>query len=156
MPYDDDGVFVGVSVRGYNSYDADAVSRETGHVCEGASLAQQQFKEECDINVIVERFGLTGEIPGDYKPPVSGDFTNVPDFQSAMNAVRGAQESFMQLPAQIRARFHNDPGELIAFLDVEDNRAEALKLGIIQPPPERTRDVVQAVDELAAKLVPKA
>jgi len=110
---------------------------------------QQHYKEECDINTIVARFGLTGEVPQGYKAPMSGDFTGVNDFHTAMNAVKEAEASFMQLPAHLRKRFGGDPQELMRFLDDGKNRDEAVKLGLVPPKPERTRDVVQAVDELA-------
>jgi phage internal scaffolding protein len=88
--------------------------------------------------------------------PLTGDFVDVPDFQTALNLVISAQDEFMKVPADVRARFNNDPGELMAFLEDDKNRDEAIKLGLVNAPPEKTRDVVQAVDELAAKLVPKA
>lgn len=142
-------------IRSAYNYDADDVSRETGVACDpDEGMTMQGFREECDINTIVTRFGLTGEIPGDFRMPVSGDFTGVSDFHSAMNLVRAAEEAFMTVPADIRARFAHDPAALMAFLDDDSNRAEALKLGLLQPPPEVTRDVVQAVDELAASLRP--
>lgn len=148
--------FVPVVVRGAFSYDPDVVSRETGlSIDEAESVVQQQFAEECDINTIVERFGLTGELPNGVAMPVSGDFTGVTDFHTAMNLVRQAQESFLELPAQIRERFANDPARVMAFLENPENRDEAVKLGIVAAPPEVTRDVVKAVDELAARLVPK-
>lgn len=127
-------------------------------ICEGESRAQQQFKEECDINTIVKRFGLTGEIPGEYRVPVSGDFTGISDFHSAMLAVRQAQEAFMELPAEVRARFNNDPQLLMDFVDDGKNKDEAMKLGLLNPPPEVTRDAVKAIDELAeaVRAVPKA
>lgn len=157
MPYTDDGVWMPVALRAPYSYDADAVSRETGVDMTGvADMAQQQFKDEADINTIVKRFGLTGELPENVRLPVSGDFTGIGDFQSAMNAVRAAEESFMQVPAHIRARFGNDPAALIDFLGDDKNRDEALKLGLLRPPPEVTRDAVAAIDDLASKLVPKA
>ena len=87
---------------------------------------------------------------------MSGDFTGITDFQSAMEAVVRAQGAFNDLPANVRARFRNDPAEMLAFLEDGKNREEAVKLGLVSPPPEVTRDVVQAVDELAAKLTPKS
>lgn len=116
------------------------------------SVVQQQFAAEADINEIVRRFGLTGELPNGINMPVSGDFTEVTDFQTAMNMIRQAQESFLLLPADIRERFSNDPARVIAFLDDPNNRDEAIKLGIVAKPIERPRDVVAAVDELAAQL----
>lgn len=143
-------------VRGAFSYDADAVSRETGlAIDEAESVVQQQFAEECDINTIVKRFGLTGELPNGVGMPVSGDFTGVSDFHTAMTLVRQAQEGFMQLSADVRERFANDPARVLAFLENPENREEAIKLGIVAKPPEVERDVVKAVDELAAVLKPK-
>lgn len=146
-----------VSIRGAYDYDVDAASAAAALVIpEGPeeSRTQQSFKDECDINVIVERFGLTGEMPGDLKMPVSGDFTGVTDFHSAMNLVVEAQDQFMRLPAEVRKRFGHDPAELIAFLGDEKNKDEAIKLGLVNPPAEVPRDAVKAIDELAAKLAP--
>lgn len=119
--------------------------------------AQQQFKEDCDINTIVKRFGLTGQLPEGLSMPVSGDFTQAVDYHTAMNLVRQADEEFLRIPAEVRARFNNDPGALMAFLEDASNREEAVKLGLVNAPVEKTRDMVQAIDELAARLVtPKA
>lgn len=123
-----------VEVRSPYNYDRDAVSRETGFSSELPSRTKQSFRDECDINTIVRRFGLTGEMP----PPLSpqfGDFSNVVDFQTAMNAIRHAGESFMTLPASLRSRFDNDPSKLIAFLENKANFDEAVKLGLVNPPP---------------------
>lgn len=145
-------------LRAPGNYDVDAASDASGLVCDPAeSVVQQSFAEECDINTIVRRFGLTGELPQNLAMPVSGDFTGISDFHTAMNVVRAAQEEFMKLPGEMRYRFANDPGRLLEFLDNPENRDEAIKLGLVEKPPEKTRDVVQAVDELAKALtVPKA
>lgn len=143
-------------VRNPYNYDAVVASDECGVDCSGdVPVTQQQFAEECDINTIVRRFGLTGELPENVRVPVSGDFTGVVDFQTAMQAVRRAEADFMELPGHIRARFENDPQRLMAFLENVKNRDEAISLGLVSKPAEVTRDVVKAVDELAAKLVPK-
>lgn len=146
---------VGMFLRAPWNYDVDGASDDAGLSFDGEeSLTHQSFKEECDINTIVRRFGLTGELPENLRMPVSGDFTGVTDFHTAMIVVRQAQEEFLRVPAHIRARFANDPGEMMAFLEDERNRDEAVRLGLVNPVPEKTRDVVQAVDELAAKLSP--
>lgn len=142
-------------VRGFNNYDADKLSQDTGLRCpEEENMTQQQFKDDADINVIMRKFGLTGHLPANLNMPQFGDFDTIDDYQSAMNLVRAADEAFMQLPAETRARFNNDPQRLIDFLDDANNREEALKLGLLQPPQERTRDAVQAIDELRATLAP--
>lgn len=120
-------------VRSANNYDRNAASDESGLLCADKSLAKQSFLEECDINTIVKRFGLTGQLPSDVRMPVSGDFTGISDFHMAMNATRAAQEAFMMMPAHVRARFHNDPGEFVDFCMDEKNRDEAVKLGLVPP-----------------------
>lgn len=113
--------------------DGDSVSLETGLVCNEQSLTVQSEAEDADINVIVRRFGITGELPTDVRLPLSGDFTQVSDFQSAMNAVNAAQAAFMEFPAEVRARFGHDPANLIAFAEDPANRDEAIQLGLALP-----------------------
>lgn len=139
-------------IRAPYNYDADQARRDASLVCDPEDTrTQQQFAEECDINEIVRRFGLTGVMPENPRLPVSGDFTGVSDFQTAMNAVRAAEEGFMELPAEVRYRFGNDPQRLMSFLEDGRNKDEAIRLGLVVLPPEVPRDVVQAVDELAAR-----
>lgn len=109
-------------------------SNRTGLHCRDQTKTQQQFKDETNILTIVERFGLTGEMPQVLHLPEYGDFTGIFDFQSAQNTIRFAQEQFMSLPANMRARFHNDPQELLEFVANDDNRAEAEKLGLVEKP----------------------
>ena len=116
---------------GYN-YDTNAVSDETGLTCDDESLAIQSAEEESNINTIVRRFGISGELPSDVAMPRSGDFTNAPDFHTAMNLVRQAQEEFLRVPAEVRARFNNDPGRFIDFVDNSENYEEAKRLGLLK------------------------
>lgn len=140
-------------LRAPGNYDVDVASDESGLFCDpDEGVTQQQFAEECDINVIVGRFGLTGELPEVAHAPVSGDFSGVFDYQSALNAVLKAEEGFMEFPGELRARFNNDPQRLMEFLDNPANREEAIKLGLVNKPVEKTRDMIQAIDELAGLL----
>lgn len=127
----------------YN-YDADAVSQRTGLSCPPEEdMTQQQFAEEADINTIVRKFGITGKLPENFNMPVFVDVSDVPgDFHAAMLTVETQREAFMQIPAETRARFANDPQNLLNFLADDKNRDEAIKLGLIQPPREQTRDTV--------------
>lgn len=138
-----------VFVRTPYNYDMGKAGDESGLDCSGLpSLAKQSFAEECDINTIVRRFGLTGQLPENVRMPTYGDFVDVVDFQSAMNAVVAARESFDAMPADVRARFHNDAGEFVAFCDDDRNRDEAVKLGLVPPavvPPAAAPGVAEAV-----------
>lgn len=103
--------------------------------CKDVSLTQQNFKDETDINVLLERFKVTGVMPAAVRLPSYGDFTGVNDFRTAMDAVRNAMDGFMALPANLRARFENDPQRLLEFLSDENNRDEAVKLGLLKAQP---------------------
>jgi len=97
------------------------------------SRTKQAFKEECDINNIVKKYQKTqaithtNSIQGQY-----GDFSNVNDYHDALNSVMAANDRFMALPSSIRARFSNDPAELIKFVSNESNYDEAIQLGLIE------------------------
>ncbi len=135
-----------VFVRAPYNYDGDAVSDETGFKCDEPSMAQQQFKEESDINEIVRKFGVTGELPSNIRAPQYGDFTGIFDYHSAMNAVVAARDSFNAMPAEVRARFDNDPAAFVEFCSDEANRDEAKKLGLLMPG-ETAPEVLEAVVE---------
>ena len=115
----------------YN-YDTIAASNESGLACEEPTLAQQQYKDESDINNILRQFNITGQLPVALSPRY-GDFTGISDYKTALDRVIAADEEFMSLPAELRARFDNEPANLIEFLDNEGNRAEAEKLGLVAP-----------------------
>lgn len=140
--------------RSAYGYDVDAVSRETGLECKDASLAKQSFAEEVDINTIIRRFGLSGELPENVRMPVNADFEEVFDFQSAMNRIVEAREAFDAMPAHVRARFANDAAKFVDFCSDEANRDEAIKLGLVPKPVAAAPAAAPAAAAAAAPSVP--
>jgi len=134
----------------YN-YDTDAASNESGLACEEPTLAQQHYKEECDINTILQKFSITGILPEAPLSPRYGDFTGIGDYHTALNRVIAAQEEFEALPAQIRARFDNDPAQLIEFLQNDKNRLEAEELGLVEKVAAEAVEATQVTPEKAAE-----
>lgn len=100
----------------YN-HDTMAESNRTALTCPEETKTQQHLAEEADINTIVNRFLKTGIMPPVRTPPSYADFEDVTDFQGAMNAINLAKESFMALPAAVRATFQNDPGKFVDYVD---------------------------------------
>lgn len=124
-----------------HQYDQMRDARERAHTdinCEDESLTQQHFRDDADINVLAHRYGLDkGPMPNiPVDPAYYGDFTNVPDLRAALDMVHDAQERFMQLDPKLRARFHNQPGELWQFVNDPDNGEEAIRLGLLARPAE--------------------
>lgn len=106
----------------------------------GPGKTVQSSAEEADINTIVRRFGLTGQLPQNVRVPLQGDFTGAYDFHTAMRAIRNSEESFAAMPAEVRKRFHNDPAEFVDFATelTSDGKAlanieEMRKLGMAVP-----------------------
>jgi len=120
-------------VRSPYNYNTDAASNESGLRCEDASLTQQHQKDQADINFIIDQFNVTGLLPTSPVSPQYGDFTGVYDYQSALNAVMAMEDEFLTLPPNVRARFENDPEQLMNFLANSENREEAIKLGLVEP-----------------------
>ena len=119
-----------VFCRSAYNYDMDLASDQAGLKCLDASLTQQQFKDEADINTIVDRFMKSGVLPNPVNMPQFIDFEGIFDYQTAMNAVRSADEQFMRMDAKIRARFNNSPQEFLAFFADPANTDEAIRLGL--------------------------
>lgn len=85
------------------------------------SLTQQSDAIDCDINVIMERYGQTGQVPQLLTPGIGGDFSIITDYRSALDAVRRADEQFHEIPAAIRNEFQNDAGKFIEFAQNPEN-----------------------------------
>lgn len=103
--------------------------------CDDPSLTKQSFAKECDINNVIKnwtRGGVATHV--NTREAFYGDFTSSVDYHYALNSCIQAEESFMTLPAELRARFNNDPSELLSFLDDSKNEAEAIELGLVTKP----------------------
>lgn len=98
------------------------------------SVTQQSLAAECDINTIVKKFEQSGLLTHTNSRPARYlDTTDVPDYQTALNFVETAESAFMALPAFVRERFQNDPGNMVDFVMDASNREEAIKLGLLEP-----------------------
>lgn len=96
---------------------------------------KQEYLKEADINTILARYERQGIAPpaGD-REPIYNDFTDpaLSNYQEAMNQVIGVGELMERLPAKVRARFGNDPVNLIRFVQDKNNAEEAYRLGLLR------------------------
>lgn len=115
----------------------------------GVSMTDQQYKRDCDINVILERYQATG------RPPVTptsvyGDFADIGDFTDCIEKVSRATSDFAALPSDLRARFGNDPKLFVDFVLNPENNAECVSLGlrVVAPKPEeKPIDVLRRIEK---------
>lgn len=96
------------------------------------SRTQQEFREECNINKILEKAKKHG-LPAPTEKGFFGDFCGM-DFRDMQNVLVIAQEAFMALDPKVRRRFNNDAAQLIEFIEDESNKDEAIKLGLVPAP----------------------
>lgn len=127
-------MYKGPFVRSAHNFDMDEHAKmHATDTCNSVDLTIQSGKEDCDINVIMRRFGITGQMPVNVRAPIAGDFTGVMDFHSAMNAIVAAEDSFMQMPAELRAELNHDPARFVDFCGDERNRERLKKYGLLLP-----------------------
>lgn len=102
----------------------------------GPSLTKQSFQQESNINFIISKYRSTGLLEhravheGNY-----GEFAAI-DFHEAMNAIRAAEAMFDSVPADIRKRFNNDPGQFVDFATNVENQEQLYELGLAERPIE--------------------
>jgi len=94
---------------------------------------KQEFKDECDINILMSRYQSTGQLPIiNERAPQYLDVTGI-DYQTLMEFVAGANTLFNELPSRIRERFSNDPAQFLDFCSNENNRPEMAEMGLLRP-----------------------
>lgn len=98
---------------------------------EGSSMAKQSMRDETDINNILRRYVRSGilthlaENPGTF-----ADVSEIGDYRSALEQVRSAEATFMNLPARVRTRFNNDAAEFLDFVTTPGHEDELKSLGL--------------------------
>lgn len=118
-------------------------SQQLAFDIERGSRTQQQFKQDADLNVLMQRY-----VKQNPRDPLgfglaiqagmgqSGDTTSHVDLAEALNVVNASTEAFMDLDSSIRDRFNNDPLKLAKFLGEPKNQEEAYRLGLAVKPVE--------------------
>ena len=123
-------------------YDFVSRSASSGLLCKDPSKAVQSEAEDADINTIVRRFGLTGTMPQGLVAPTFADFDDVLDYHSAQLAIVDANNRFMSMPADVRAKFSNDAGIFVDFASDPANIDVLREFGLAVPKP-----IVEVVED---------
>lgn len=95
-------------------------------------FTEQHHKKECDVNLIIKKYDTQGVLSHvNTMEARFGDVTGA-DFRKAQDLFIQAKNSFESLPSEIKKRFQNDAGQFLEFMEDENNREEAIKLGLIR------------------------
>ncbi|WNK14645.1 MAG: internal scaffolding protein [Microvirus sp.] len=91
---------------------------------------KQSFKEECDINTIMQRYQKTGILPETQHRVAQYLDASGFDFQASMEQVAAAKTMFEQIPAAIREKFENNPAKFVEFCENPANLPELTEMGL--------------------------
>lgn len=104
-------------------------------------MTKQAMRDDVDINNILRRYVKSGVLthlaanPGQF-----ADVSEIGDYRSALEQVRAAEATFMNLPSRVRARFDNDAAAFLDFVTEPGHEAELKELGlwaegkVVEPP----------------------
>lgn len=109
------------------------------------TLTKQEFKDECDVNKIVER-ASRGIVPRFNSLPAQyGDFSDVPSLMDAFDMTARAQEVFETLPSGLRQELGNDPRNVGSITRAQFEKYRLLKSQ------ELSEDVIDPSSKAAPK-----
>lgn len=118
----------------YGYFDTPRVVVHTGT----DSKVQQHQADDCDMKTIINRFLKTGEITHISNQRMQFlDVTHSTDYDKSLQIVLDAQDTFFELPSNLRSRFNNDPSQFLKFMDDPNNKEEAIEMGLAQRPPQK-------------------
>lgn len=95
------------------------------------SRAKQEFRDECDVNVVVRNYAQTGMWSHlARRNPVYGDFSQAEDLRSAIALVEASRADFQALPAAVRRAVENDPAKFLEAMADPEQVVELARLGL--------------------------
>lgn len=97
--------------------------------------AKQEFKNECDINFIIDKYQSHGVAPSVAQGVQQFIDVDPIDYQEALNLVIAAQDVFSQVPSDLRAICKNDPALFLKYVSEPENEDMLIKHGLIQKVP---------------------
>lgn len=101
------------------------------------TMTIQSEKDNCDINVIMNRYATCGTpLPyrADGVQPVYADVSELGDYMENYQRCKQAEEMFNALPSALRKELDNNPANLLAFIQDEANRERCVEYGLINKP----------------------
>lgn len=93
---------------------------------------KSEFANECDLNVLMERYRKAGVVPVPMGEGVYMD-TDIPDLPTAMQYMIEAENSFNSLPSDVRKEFDNDPVRFVEFATDPANIETLREWGLAAP-----------------------
>lgn len=111
------------------------------------SKTQQHFADSVNVNNIMKKYhNNLNNVPAPIAAAgVYGDFSKAKSYQEMLNAINQSEESFGQLPSELRTRFENNPNNLIKYLDDPKNLEESYTLNLRVKPPQNQNQILNEI-----------
>lgn len=101
------------------------------------TMTIQSEKDNCDINVIMNRYATCGT-PLPYRTdgvqPVYADVSELGDYMENYQRCKQAEEMFNALPSALRKELDNNPANLLPFIQNKENESRCIEYGLINKP----------------------
>lgn len=100
------------------------------------TMTIQSEKDNCDINVIMNRYATCGTplpVRQDMQP-VYADVSELGDYMENYNRCKQAEEMFNNLPSALRKELDNNPANLLPFIQNKENESRCIEYGLINKP----------------------
>lgn len=101
------------------------------------TMTIQSEKDNCDINVIMNRYATCGT-PLPYRTdgvqPVYADVSDLGDYMENYQRCKQAEEMFNALPSALRKELDNNPANLLSFIQNKENESRCIEYGLINKP----------------------
>ncbi|MEL4867859.1 hypothetical protein AAEU41_03270 [Pantoea agglomerans] len=119
---------------------------------------QQHFKDEADINKIVQRALNTGDatVFTTTQRAQYYDASTFEGYQEALNHIADIEDDFYSLPSKIRQEFGNNPDTYVEFMTNPDNVQKAIELGLLEGSGKETPLAATNATEQPAVAPPEA
>lgn len=97
----------------------------------GHTPAQQQFKQDCDINTIMKRASKNQTLDHISTHQPEYGFTSPNSYHKSLNLIAKADSMFSDLPSTLRNEFQNSPSKFLEFVQDPKNLDRAKELGLM-------------------------
>lgn len=97
----------------------------------------QSEKDNCDINIIMNRYATCGTplpVRSDGVEPMFADVSELGDYMENFNRCKQAEEMFNALPSALRKELDNNPANLLPFIQDDKNKERCYEYGLLNRP----------------------
>lgn len=115
----------------------DTYKEKEGIIFKEPTMTIQSEKDNCDINVIMNRYATCGTplpVRSDGVEPMFADVSELGDYMENFNRCKQAEEMFNALPSALRKELDNNPANLLPFIQDEKNKERCYEYGLLNKP----------------------